>query len=88
MTPNCWVHFVLKDNCTNLVAGESCQQTCAQGFLPASGSSAIHFACDLQGNINISGSMPQCEHLGGQLLGPTMSPKIGAIEPILLELYD
>ncbi|CAE7552396.1 CSMD1 [Symbiodinium natans] len=53
----------MEDNCTNLVAGESCQQTCAQGFLPASGSSAIHFACDLQGNINISGSMPQCEQI-------------------------
>ena len=52
----------MDSNCTNLVAGQSCQQTCVPGFLPVGGSSAIHFFCDLQGNTKILGSL-ECERI-------------------------
>ena len=46
-----------------LLAGQLCQQTCAPRFRPVNETPAILVICDLQGNFNVSGSMPQCRQI-------------------------
>ena len=42
----------MDSNCTNLVAGQSCQQTCAPGFLPVGGCAQARVACQASPNLH------------------------------------
>eukprot|EP00439_Symbiodinium_sp_Y106_P056687 s237_g7.t5 len=51
---------VLEDNCTGLLAGQSCERRCRSGFLPANATSTS-FNCDLSGQVSSDGATVSCE---------------------------
>ncbi|CAE7251970.1 unnamed protein product [Symbiodinium necroappetens] len=51
---------VLADNCTGLLAGQSCERRCRSGFLPANATSSS-FNCDLSGQVSGDGATVSCE---------------------------